>query len=380
MLKICILSQDFPPLIGGIAAHVYELSKALEKLGNEVHVIVPRYPYNLKNEEIVEGLHVHRVFQIRKRFLSGNFYIPFGIMKLKSVIKKYRIDVVHYHSSYPESIITKFVKDIPVVFTLHESGFLEMAEKKKYEKRLRFRISHPDKIIGPSIELATIPTKFGVQKEKTIFIPNGVDPQKFSPLIDSSEIKKRHSLQGDLVVLCPRRLEPKNGVRYLVEALPAITKELNDVKFLFVGEGGYKTERKTLEEKVRKYGLTNKVIFTGDIPNQEMPKYFAASDIVVLPSLIEATSIAGLEAMASGKALIGTSVGGIPQIIDDGLTGIIVPPRDPEALSIAILKLLKDDELRIKMGLNARKKVEREFTWDKIAQKTMEVYEEVMKC
>jgi len=380
MLKICILCQDFPPLTGGIAAHVYELSKALVRQGNEVHAIVPKYPYDMKNEEIVDGIYVHRVFQIRKRLLSGNLYIPFGILKLKSIIKKYDIDIIHYHSSYPESIITKFVKNIPIVFTVHDSGFLKMAENKKHEKRLRFRISHPDIIIGPSIELANVPTKFGVSAKKTIFISNGVDPIKFNPNIDSNEIRKKYNLSDkDLVVLCPRRLDPKNGVKYLIEATPLISKRIEKAKFLIVGEGGFKKERLMLENRVKVLGLSDKVIFTGDIPNPLMPKYYTASDIVVLPSLMEATSISGLEAMSSGKPLVGTSVGGIPQIIEDGITGIIVPPKNPNALANAIIHLLIDDNIRIKMGINARKRVEKEFSWNIIAQKTMKVYNNLIK-
>ena len=379
-MKICMMCQDFPPLIGGIAAHVYELSKALVRMGNEVHAIVPKYPYEVKWEETVDGIHVHRVFQIRRRFLSGNLYIPFGILKLRSVIKDYSIEIVHYHSSYPESIIAKSVKDKPVVFTLHDSGFLEMAEMKKYEKTLKFRLSRPDKIIGPSQELADIPTRFGVNGEKTIFISNGVDPNKFNPKIDGNRIKMRYGISDDeVVVLCPRRLEPKNGVRYLIEAVPGIIRKFDKTRLMVVGEGGYKKERMEMETRIRDFGLEEKVIFTGDVPNAEMPQFFAASDIVVLPSLMEATSIAGLEAMSSGKPLIGTMVGGIPQIIDDGVTGILVQPRDPASLTDAIASLLTDEILRNRMGANARTRVERELSWDAISQKTFNVYKELVK-
>lgn len=379
-MRICIMCQDFPPLIGGIAAHVYELSRALVRRGNEVHAIVPRYPYNLNWEETVDGIHVHRVFQIRKRLLSGNLYIPFGLLKLKSVIKGYDIDIVHYHSSYPESIITKFIKDKPIVFTLHDSGFLEMAEKEKYRKILEYRLSHPDMIIGPSQELADIPTRFGVSRERTIFISNGVDPNKFSPKIDGNRIKKRYGISdGEVVILCPRRLEPKNGVRYLIEAIPDIVKKFHNVKFMIVGEGGYKKERMEMENRIKEFGHESKVIFTGDVPNAEMPEFFAASDIVVLPSLMEATSIAGLEAMSTGKPLVGTTVGGIPQIIDDGVTGILILPRDSERLANAIIFLLENEELRKSMGKNARERVEKELSWDAIAKKTFNVYQRLLK-
>lgn len=378
-MNICIMCQDFPPLIGGITAHVYELSKALVKQGNEVHAIVPRYPYNLKWEENLDGIHVHRVFQIRKRFLSGNLYIPFAIAKLRHVIKNYDIDVVHYHSSYPESIVTKYIKDVPVIFTAHESGFLEMASKEQFKNKMKNRLSHPDIIIGPSQELAHVPTKFGVTENKTVFISNGVDIDKFSPGIKGNRIREKYKIKDhEVIVLCPRRLAPKNGVIYLVKAIPQIIAINENIKFMIVGEGGFKKERTEMEDLLTDISLRNKVIFTGDIPNHEMPEFFAASDIVVLPSLMEATSIAGLEAMASSKPLIGTTVGGIPHIIEDNVTGILVPPRNSEALASSILFLVQNEDQREFMGLNARKKAEAEFSWDIIAKKTLQVYERLL--
>ena len=144
-----------------------------------------------------------------------------------------------------------------------------------------------------------------------------------------------------------------------------------------------KEERKEknhkLKNEVFKLGIADSVIFAGRMPNLEMPKYYAASDIVVLPSLKEATSIAGLEAMACGKPLVGANVGGIPQIIADGETGILVPPKNSESLSCAIVSLLIDDEKRTTIGLNARKRAENEFSWQVIARKTQKVYNKIVR-
>lgn len=110
-----------------------------------------------------------------------------------------------------------------------------------------------------------------------------------------------------------------------------------------------------------------------------MPEIFRSADISVLPSLAEATSIAGLEAMASGLALVGTNVGGIPTIIYDGVTGLIVPPRDPAALAEALDSLCANSETRKAMGQAARARVEAEFSWPKIAEETRHIYEACLK-
>ena len=121
-------------------------------------------------------------------------------------------------------------------------------------------------------------------------------------------------------------------------------------------------------------GMLDRTIFLGSVANSEMPDLYRAADLSVLPSLAEATSIAGLEAMATGLPLVGTDVGGIPTIIEDKATGLIVPPRDPDAMANALGQLISDADLRRRMGAAARAKVEREFTWPVIVRKTVEVY------
>jgi len=117
------------------------------------------------------------------------------------------------------------------------------------------------------------------------------------------------------------------------------------------------------------------VIFAGSQNNDALPEFYAAADIVAIPSLKEATSIAGLEAMASACAVVATNVGGLPEIIEDGVSGLLVPPRDPEALAQAIARLSETPELRKQLGLAARARVEQKFTWEQMASETTRAYE-----
>ena len=173
------------------------------------------------------------------------------------------------------------------------------------------------------------------------------------------------------MILCPRRLVAKNGVRYFIESVPRVIQVNRNVKCLIVGDGD---ESDMLRRMAVELEISDNVIFTGRIDNRDMPGYYAISDIVVLPSLIEATSIAGLEAMATGKPLVASNIGGIPQIVDDGETGILVPPGDSERLAQGIITLLSDVKKREGMGRKARKKVEAEFSWDIIAGKVQGIY------
>lgn len=376
-MKICMLSIDFLPNVGGIAAHVYELSKALVKQGNEVHVITFRDEFRGVKYEEIDGIKVHRIYLPHIRLIGFFVHAFFELLKLKSLIKNKGIDIIHSHTIIPDALVAKFIGNTPYVETEHSSGFLEAMEKGKHIKLYKWLLSHADYVIGPSKELVDTFIGLGTSPYKASFISNGVDTEKFNQKIKGDEIREKDGIAPEeKVILCPRRLEPKNGVYYFIKAIPHIFRENNNVKCLIVGDG---SEMDKLKSEVTKLEIFDKVIFAGIVSNSEMPKYYAASDIVVLPSLKEATSIAGLEAMASGKPLVGTNVGGIPQIIADGETGLVVPPKNPKMLARAINSLLINDEKRIEMGLKARKLTEKEFSWDVIAKKTLKIYEVVLK-
>jgi glycosyltransferase involved in cell wall biosynthesis len=125
-------------------------------------------------------------------------------------------------------------------------------------------------------------------------------------------------------------------------------------------------------------GMQERTLFLGAVANADMPDIYRAADISVLPSLAEATSIAGLEAMACAVPLVGTRVGGIPTILQDGVTGLLIPPRDADALAAAIGRLARDVGLRRNLGAAARQSVELSFSWPRIAARTLAVYEGVL--
>lgn len=371
-----MLAGSFPPDIGGAAAHVYGLSKALLRLGNEVYVIAFATNPHLRECQEINGIEVYRIYTPPIR-LAGLMICSFKAwLKLRALIKEKDIDLIHYHNLLPCALVARFITGLPKVQTEHSSGFLMAVEKGEYKRLYRWLFSQSDYVIGASQVLVDNVIKYGGSCDKTSFIGSGVDVEKFNPTIDGSEVREKYCKKpNEDIILCPARLDPVKGVRYLIRAIPYIIKQNNTAKFLIVGDG---PEMERLNQEVVRLQIVNRVTFTGRISNSEMPKYYAASDIVVLPSLIEATSIAGLEAMATGKPLVGTRVGGIPRIIADGKTGILVPPRNPEELAHAITSLLSDKGKRTTMGLKARKRAESEFSWQIIARKIQDIYYRVI--
>ena len=369
-----MFSASFPPEVGGIQAHLANLAPALLAQGHQVKIVTVRRESSQRVRDEYAGLEVLRVPQMKLPKLQTAQYLGLSTALLIAQRIRGQADVVHYHTYWPDAF-TAFVvnKFVPTVYTAHESRFLIMAEQAKFQRRLRLALQPFQAVIAPSTELLTVARQFGVSADKSVFIPNAVDANKFSPEVARGTVRTRYRIPSKhTLILCPRRLVPKNGVEFLIESLTFIRPRHKEVSVLIVGDG---PEREKLLGRARELGLQDSVIFAGSQSNDELPAFYADADIVAIPSLMEATSIAGLEAMASARALVATRVGGLPEIIDDGVTGLLAPPRDPEALSAAIIRLIENSDLRRQLGQAARARVEREFTWEHVARETTRAYE-----
>jgi glycosyltransferase involved in cell wall biosynthesis len=376
-MTIVLLTSDYFPNIGGMATHAHELARALAGLGHDVHLVNPVYGRGECRVETAHGYTVHRLFiDHHTPRIKHMHYVRAVRAALLELAAERPVDVLHWHDLTPNCWTTRTVRSrFPLVWTNHTSNYLEFFETALGRVKIRAFLHHPDVIIAPSRELHEKSTATGVPAERCYYIPNGVDAATFAPGGSFGVIDKDFGVDpAQPVVICPRRLEPKNGVEFLMRAVPVIRAARPETQFLIVG-GGFPEERERFERMLTEAGQREGVFFTGNVPNDTMPKFYALATVAVLPSLMEATSISGLEAMACGLPLVGTTVGGIPEIIEDGVSGLLVPPRDPERLAAALLRVLEDETLRRSLGVGARQRVEREFAWTQIARRTMAVYD-----
>lgn len=373
-LNICILSVDFLPNVGGIAAHVYELARALRSMGNDVTIVTFRESFFAPKEETVDGLRIVRIYLPGNTVALYPFFAVFEYFTVRRIITAKKIDLLHSHYVFPDGFVSRLHPGVPGVATEHTSGFLDRLERGRMLWLYRWVYARMDRIITPSDELAEAVRSLGIPADKITFVSNGVDTDKFSPEVPPKNLRQQYALApGTRIVLCPRRLEPKNGVRYLIEAVPAVLRECPETRFFIVG-GSYPDQLTLLRERARELGVLDRITFAGSVPNAEMPSWYTAADVVVLPSLKEATSIAGLEAMACGKPLVGTNVGGIPYLIDDGRTGLLVEPRNPSQLAEALARVLTDDAARSEMGAAARNRAVEQFSWIRVAGTVEGIY------
>ena len=364
-MNILMVSLDYPPTVGGITAHVYELSQALKNIGCNVSVATKFVEKNQKAVESVDGIDIFR-FDLKYVGFSYGYQINRFLKKL-TCEKKF--DIIHIHGMRPLEFYN--IKNIPLVYTNHTSGYLKRIKKGGYRIPLLKRLfDKPKLFLAPSEELLEVPFSFSAKK---VFISNGVISSKFNRNKDVRE-KLRNELnikEDEKLAIVTRRMVWKNGVNFLAKATKYIKND--KLKLLFIGDGEQYDEIKSILEE----NFKNRYILLGSKKHEEIIAYYSAADLSVLPSLMEATSISGLEAMAASLPLVGTKVGGIPVLIKDGENGFLCESQNEKDLALKIDKLLENDY--VAMGDSSKNMVDKYFDWIEIAKQTLKEYESVIK-
>jgi len=363
-MHILMVSLDYIPTVGGITAHVHELSKALTSIGCKVSVATKFVASEQKEFETSENIDIYR-FKLKYFGLTYGYQINNFIKELTT---KHKFDIIHIHGMRPLEFYS--IKDIPLAYTNHTSGFLKRIKKGGYRLSILKRLfKKPDLFLAPSQELLEIP--FSIRAKKK-FISNGVISDRFSRDEDvRKNLRTELKITDDeKLAIVTRRMVWKNGVSYLAKATQHIKNR--KLKLLFIGDG---EEFNSIKEILEKY-FANRYILLGAKKHHEIIDYYSAADLSILPSLMEATSISGLEAMAASLPLVGTDVGGIPIILKDGVNGYLCESADEKSLALTIDKLL-DSNLE-KMGKQSKKMVDEDFDWLTIAKQTFEQYETIV--
>lgn len=264
-------------------------------------------------------------------------------------------------------MIAKRRYGVPMVLTLHTSHFLRLAKKPAWQPILRRIIRSADWLLAASEEIRDVALGLHAHPRAEA-VTNGVDTELFRP---ASPAMPR--TPGVRRIIVPRRLFEKNGVEYLVRALPIVRRTL-PLEALLVGDG---PERPKLETLARELGVAEAVRFMGARPNSEMPRLLASADVAVFPSLMEATSVAALEAMSCEVPVAASRVGGLPEIVDENV-GTLFEPANPEDLAQRLVALLERPDLGA-VGAAARRRVVSQWSSMRLARRHVEIYETLLR-
>lgn len=377
-----MVSSYFYPEGGGAESYAYHIAKGLVKKGHDVTVLCSNQEKKEK-EELINNI---RIIRLKPDFKIYTAPIKLGLLlNMIDFMRNNDFDLISvnfYLPYYPDiaALLSKLCK-IPCVLTYHndtvKDGLLMNSVAQTY-KYLETRV------VMHSVNLVVTPSPFCYNeskflkpfKDKVVWIPPGVDIEKYEvtkslKLYDTYGL--HHSSKIILFVGQMNKAGTHKGVTDLIRSFKKVLNKFEHVYLVLVGRGDMISEYKKICEEI---GILEKVIFTGFVDENELIEYYKSSDVVVLPSttIQEGFGMVLIEGNVCGKPVIGTRVGGIQYVIKDGETGLLVPPKNPEALAEAIIKLVQDEELSKKMGINGRGLVEEKYTWEKAVEMTEKVY------
>jgi len=371
-MKIALVSPYDFAYPGGVVNHISSLEHHFTRMGHEVKIIAPasrvlpafgdRFIPIGRPRPIPTSGSIARV--TISLWLSSN---------VKSVLDAESFDVIHLHEPLMPMLCTTVLRmsNTANVGTFHavagRPGYdfgkpLATILLRKWFRRLDGRIA----VSKPAMEFASkyFPGDYHI-------IPNGVDFEHFSS--DVSPIDE--FMDGKLNILFVSRLEKRKGLNYLLQAYQQVKREIPNSRLIAVGPGT------RLRHKYEKWVARNNVedvVFIGYASYDDLPRYYKTADIFCVPATgHESFGIILLEAMAAGKPIVATSIEGYATLINDGVEGFLVPPRDVGRLAQALLSLLTDDSLRQKMGAEGRAKVV-DYGWERIAQRVLDYYASVL--
>jgi len=306
--------------------------------------------------------------------------IIFEFLRSYLIIKKEKIEIIHAHWILPQGFIGILLKKIfklPILVTIHGSDLFPL-KNRFFKSMQRFVIKNANFVtVNSPAARDELIKRFPEYSHKIKTIPMGIDTNLFN----RRNLRKPSRYSKNKLLLFVGRLSDQKGLQYLIDSLQEVIRHYPNVKLLIIGEGAYK---KFLIDKSISKSVELNIEFLGPLSHKDISYYYNIADIFVMPSLsnetgTESLGLALLEAMASGCAVIGTNVGGIPYIVKNGRNGVLIQQKNSYELSKAIITLLNDPKKSKKIGNNAAEFVKDNYSWQKISNNFIKVYQGILK-
>lgn len=361
-MKLCFLAN-------ANSIHSFRWIKYFAQKGYEIHWISLT-----KNEfEVLKNTKFYQLKQHPVKF----FEILFNASKVKNLINNIKPDVLHAHYAGVNGVLGALSGFHPFVLTAWGSDILIAGKSILAKPLIKFVLNKADLITCDAEHMREAIIKLGVPPEKIKIIYFGVDTEKFSPGLKDDELIKKLGLQNSPIIISLRNLEPIYDVETFIKAIPKVLKEIPNAKFVIAGKGSEEEKLKNLAKELK---ILESVRFVGFISNDDLPRYLKIADIYVSTSLSDAgLSASTAEAMACGLPVVITNTGENEKWVKDGQNGFLIGVKNPEALTKKILILLKNRDLREKIGREARKTTIERNDYYKEMGKMGEIYYQLVK-
>ncbi|MBS7612398.1 glycosyltransferase [Candidatus Bathyarchaeota archaeon] len=390
-MKILQVIPYFPPAyaFGGPVKVAYQISRELVKRGHEVMVYTTDAKdfgsrLEMNSYTTLDGIEIRRfrnlsLTSIKKLKL---FITPHLVSCAKKEVKDFDAIHLHEYRTFQNIVIAHYAKEYDVPYVLQTHGSLPRImswERLKWIYDMFFGyklLREASKVIALSQVESEQYKAMGVPEEKIAVIPNGIDLSEYAKLPPKGSFKKKFNIDYEKIVLYLGRIHRIKGIDILVKAFADIVAKFDDVRLVVVGsDDGYLGE---IEALIKALKIEDKVLITGPLYGEDKLEAYVDADVYVLPSRYETFPMGLLEAYAHGKPVIASKVGGLRDLVVDGLMGMLVKPEDVEQLAES-LRLMLDDLNRARdMGLAGRRFVEENFPLERVVDKLEELYEEVI--
>lgn len=365
--------QAYHPHVGGAERQLKALAPLLAAEDVDIHILTRRYT-GMEPYELVDGVPVHRLPIPGPKLLASFSYTLSGL----PLIKRLNPDLIHAHGLLSPALIAAIAKrllGIPVVAKVLRGGVLGDLARLKQKAFTPWRIAqlkkYVDAFIVISDEIGAELESVGIPAQRHVNIPNGVDTERFAPLSpkDRKALRDEMGINDSPVVIYTGRLVAEKRVDHLVEIWPAVRQEFPQAILMILGTGEQQTAlQQDSPPGVRFLGLVDDVL-----------PYLQVADVFVLPSATEGLSNSLLEAMAVGLPVVATRVGGAPDVIDQDRSGYLIPPDDVPALRRAVVDLLRDDQLRWRLGQRARQRMVADYSLQVVAKRLKALYTRLVR-
>ena len=313
----------------------------------------------------IEGARVHYV-DGWERLGKLRYLVHAG--RVGRLVRELKPDLVHALHLTSYGFLAARAGVHPCVISVWGTDVLEAPHLTPFHRLItRYALARADRVTATGMRLAEATLRYMPPETDVDVIPYGVDLDRFRP--------EPRQPRDELVVGSVGRLSPEKGLKYLLRAIAEIVREQPNVRLLLAGDG---PERRSLERLATRLGLVDRVEFAGELPHDRVPQTLARMDVFAMPSTWEGFGVAALEAAAMELPVVASNVHGIPDVVDDGVTGILVQPKDVAALSNAILRLLRDADERHRMGRAGREMVAARYSWPDNARKMAALYDELL--
>ena len=363
------------PTYGGSGVVATEIGKELAIRGHEIHFI--SYAIPIKLDATSEGIYFHEVEMLNYPLFEHPHYTLALATKMADVAVHHKLDLLHVHYAIPHSVSAYLAKEmlrprkIPVITTLHDTDITLVGNDRSYLPITRFSIDRSDGVTAVSEFLRKLSSQEFALQKPIVLIPNFVNCDVFKKAQDANH-REKFALANEKIIVHISNFRPVKRVTDVIEIFDEVQHHL-PARLLMVGDGPDRFKAECLS---RNKGLSEKVIFLGK--QDSVAEILSVADLLLLPSENESFGLVALEAMACEAPVVASKVGGLPEVIREGIDGYLIAPKNVKAMASRTVEILSDPEKHRKMGINARKFAMEKFCSTKIIPLYEEYYHQIV--